>query len=346
LLLWFREGAELSYYSGKFFRQKDHWVYVRRPSFLHETKELKMVYSSSNRAWVIKWAHDHDEGSYLVKSSETDTFDIMSVADEKWYANLQAGDIPMDFLALACADCNTDSCSPDHGLCQDNVCVCYEGQTGLNCELHIPKCQYYAVDYRTKAGLPDRRGGAFFLDAEFTPNALEVGVDDTMQNVTIFDRPIYYHSLVKAVVVFSGRRWIMFGPEENIEGYENPCKCIFDGLAIDDSMTSLAAMRALQNHTKFIPLYFSSPMDYGTPTQGVDFRTLTWFSASKEVQDESRAAEVIMGFESSILGFAPDLESPMSAKFLCSECYENNDCQNYGICSRDWGICQCQLFYR
>ena len=142
----------------------------------------------------------------------------------------------------------------------------------------------------------------------------------------------------------------MFGPKESIdEEQPDPCSCVFDGLIIDEAMTSLEGLRALQDHTKFVPLYFSSPIDYGTPSQGVDFRSLTWFVAKEDASDYEDEAEgtinFILGYRSSIFGYMPDEEYPITAKFMCSECSDDSDCQNQGICNED-GQCQCQILYK
>lgn len=351
-------APELSYYSGRFVSEGNSWS--GRPSFLHETGELKMEYSSSDKAWVIKWAseldlpederyREHIVGSHLVKSSETDTYDVTTVADQPWYAHMQAGEIPMDWIAITCADCSTDRCWPEHGTCVDNVCECNDHHMGLNCEIHAPHCEFYALDYRTKAGLEDFRGGSFFLESEYTNNLNFTAADERWEDITIFDRPLYFHTGSKSILVFSGRRWIMLGPEENIEEMENdPCFCIFNEFNITKDMTSLKALKTLQNETDFIPLYFSSPMDYGTPSQGVDFRSLTWFVAMKdEPEEDEDTPEVILGYKSSIFGYVPDAEYPITAKFLCSECHADKGCHNQGLCYvRDGvGSCDCQALY-
>lgn len=340
-------APELSYYSGKFTSERN---WAGRPTFVHETGEMKLVYSSSDSAWVFKWTEEPDipedspyanyiRGSYLVRSSETDTFDVATVADQTWYAHMQAGDLPMDWLALTCADCNPGRCWPEHGKCVDNVCQCNEGQLGLNCEMAAPECGYYGLDYRTKGNLPDLRGGSAFLSNEFW----------MMEGIRIFERNFFVHFDKPVFIIFAGRRWIMFGTLGDIET-DNQLRISFTQPEILDelrNMTSLDSLRAIQSFSHLTPLYFSSPMDYGTSSNGVDFTSLTWFVAKEDKASTTRSnPEAILGYSSSVFGYMPDQEYPITAKFLCTQCFKDEDCHNDGKCNHiDDGSCQCPMFF-
>lgn len=89
--------CEVSYYSGIF---KGEGGFVGRPFFVHESGDLELWYSASDAAWLFRWTEEKmkrqteklkEQGEeditclndpFLIKSSSTDTYDVVTVADQ------------------------------------------------------------------------------------------------------------------------------------------------------------------------------------------------------------------------------------------------------------------------
>jgi len=335
-------GTDLSYYSGRFVSQ-GFWVWERedgREFYLHESGHVKLAYSTKEGAWLFKWNEPvDDEHSYLIKSSDTETYDVTSVSDNIWFANVDDDAKPMDWLSVSCNDCIESRCNPDYGTCQNNQCVCNDGRLGANCESESPQCSYYALDLRTKGSLSNYGGRSFFTNGQF-----EVLRDDNTtdfgRNLTIHYRNVYAHSQMHALIAFSGRRWIIFGSPlgDARDTSLHTLKRYFDEIFIYD-MNSLDALKTLANFSDFQPLFYSTPVDLsaGAPSNGGDFVGLSWQRAERE-EDKKIDGHTIFGYK-------PSDRYTSNAKFLCAECQADSDCQNEGLCDIEQRVCQCQMFY-
>jgi len=239
------------------------------------------------------------------------------VLKDTWFAATDnVGDIPMDWIAVTCNDCNEELCSPDVGQCVDNRCVCDDGFMGLNCEFEIPACKFIGLDYRSKESLPALPFASLFVENEY------VKLEDANGD-RFYDRPIYvsYNNEGKldVLIVFSGRRWIILGiPQQEVSNV--PITDFLDYLSANDPVnrpldTMLNITRSI---TEFQPLFFSTPVDYGTESYQVDPINVRWVLAQP---DDSLP----------LLGYRGDDSFDVSAKFICSHCNEtSNPCLNDG----------------
>lgn len=287
-----------------------------------------------------------------MKSSQTKGFDVTEVASQTWYnkplklvnGREQRGSVlPTDFLSLTCNDCTPDRCK--EGTCDNNQCICDEGFAGPSCEDKLPICAWYGLDLRSRKELANTPGASFFFQNEFQP------LD---QNYLFFDRYIYVpydlsteglygtglDTLVQNFVIFSGRRWIVFAaPLEKASdltvGGLLKILSVSNFTTTGDRAEILLELARLDNYD---PVYFSSPVDYGTPSWGMDLTLVTWVGV-----DGESSAEV-----STLETYKPNDNDPIPAHFLCSDCMNDIDvCRGRGKC--DWdhtGYCQCLPFYR
>jgi hypothetical protein len=141
---------ELAYLSGPFGWDGEQ---NNRPKYVDQSKTLQLRYSRSKKAWVFE-PIDPDRNHIIIKSSETDSFDVLSVAGLPWSQNTSAGFVTVDWLTLRNNECNEERCPTDRGACDDTqTCVCHEDFVGENCQFDAPKCQWYGLDLRTRSSL-------------------------------------------------------------------------------------------------------------------------------------------------------------------------------------------------
>jgi hypothetical protein len=330
---------ELPFLSGQFIakrRQNDRPVYVDR------TKTLKLRYSGSQKAWVFKPIDASNKTNILIKSSETKSFDVLSVANLPWFQNTAEGFVPVDWLTLRNHECNEDTCPHDRGSCDDgNNCVCREEYIGENCQLDAPNCRWYGLDLRTKSSLVNIPGGAFFLENEFIE----------LSESRLYGRKIYVptnHGVdlsVEHFVFFNGRRWmimssLMKNSTLTVQDFEEALN------RTDTSSLDINKLRLLtnyENQSLYKPTFFSSPVDLGTPSWTFDISSVTWVFAVEDIGKSKHSHFSGRGW------YRPDDDSPLSAKFICSECSNKThdgkgNCQKDGVCGQD-GYCSCLPFF-
>ena len=159
---------ELAYYSGD-FTSKGNKPEQGRFVYTDQSKTLQLAFCGAEQAWTVSRLDSNSTCAYIYKSSVTDTFDIMEVAERPWSVKTNVtGDVPVDGMKLVCNDCNSERCKPGQGKCVDNQCVCKpgRGRLGLNCELE-DNCLSYGIDSRTNDFLASTPGAAIFLQNNF-----------------------------------------------------------------------------------------------------------------------------------------------------------------------------------
>ena len=335
---------ELAYYSGKFTGDDvSKRVQNNRQYFIDSTGKVELKYSTSEKAWTFVFTNEPERG-YLIKSEETVSFDIADMASQAWYANTEEGVKPMDFLAMKCTDC-TEGEVTDEYTCKDNYRICNESHIGFECESVPADCRYYGLDLRTKGGLLNFPNANFFVNFEF----------QVLGNITVFDREIYVpfqyngaddEEKMKAFILFTGRRWAIMGPRET----EDPDTTVADfkdflyskqnfttfrnNLMMDEIIrmfrddkpnADLKSRHYIVNNSfrSYQPLYFSTPVDYGTPSYSFDPADVQW-AVAEPIDEELRGPN-------SLFEMRPNDDDVITARYLCSDCRDKPDlCRNDG----------------
>lgn len=343
------------YYSGVFEKAPTIFlddIHNRRPVYIDATNTLQLAWCEAKNAWTIS----HSIGSrceYIFKSQESLSFDVTDVAGTDWFVKTnQTGDFPVDWLALACNDCaeNEERCN---GECVENKCTNNDDPSlrGLNFEFPASTCSFFAADQTTTSSIYAISGASFFVDNYFfalpqteVNHRLVYTTGNLSNNTTSVDPG----DIVSAFLLFSGRRWIVFGfPQgltttltygelQTFTEKQNPETFPVQTLQIISSNPSFSAFR---------PIFFSSPVDYGTETYSVEPSAVTWLRAKEDPNE-------------SILGYRVDETKPLDVKLRCGGCNdETNPCENGGTCdsspdclggdcaSAEAGSCICPIFF-
>ncbi|CAB9518968.1 Notch ligand involved in the mediation of Notch signaling (By similarity) [Seminavis robusta] len=332
-------GPEWPYYSGRFHAMGGKSITERsngRVVYLEPTGTLQVGYCPSLPAWTVSNRTEvgDDFCSYMIRSEDTNTFDVVDVATDNWYAaTTTVGDVPMDWMAVVCADCNEDLCDPSVGQCVNNQCQCHKGFVGLNCEFEVPECTFLGLDMRSKGALPSLPFASLFLRNEFVKLEDDLGLADQFYN-----HPIYasYDEVgnINTLILFSGRRWIIMGtPQETTADFF--WDVFVDNLVANDVLNH--PLENLLNTTRtfssLTPFFFSGPVDFGTKTHQVDPIQTQWVLA---VQDESLP----------LLGYRGDDTFDVTFQFICSHCNDTYaPCMNGGTCNATSTYCDCPESY-
>jgi hypothetical protein len=321
---------ELAYYSGQFHQQGFGWTdrEANRVVYVDETDTLKLAYCNSATAWTISWKNASSTCEYLFKSDNTNSFDIVSVAGESWFVKTNIGDVPVDWLKVICNDCSTEICNPEHGTCARddskgstlNKCVCHKfpdwsttrksRPIGLNCDL-VAQCQYFAPDKRTTEKLPGIPGASYLIDLQF----VDLGRDIELENATMMhQQPIYIDvsslnsSYMNALMMFTGRRWVIFtAPDDS----EEPVIDIYEFAEfLQANDAEHKPVQTLRNFSKtyssFEPIFFSVPLNYGGESYNRE-AGVPWVLTEKEENY-------------TILSRHADDSQPLQVRYLCSDC--------------------------
>ncbi|CAB9500558.1 neurogenic locus notch homolog protein [Seminavis robusta] len=342
---------DLALYSGRFLAQGRQ---SSRTKYVDLSGTYKMRYSRSNKAWVLE-PNSLEKGPVVIMSSQTDSFDVTTVADQTWFHNTTAGFAPVDWFALSCHECE-NRCHQDRGKCENQVCICKEGFFGMSCEIETPECPHYAIDFRTRGTLGNIPGGSFFFDKLFA--SPDFAPANNMSRLEFNGRFVYlpYNPnwlrlsedyKVQNFMLFTGRRWMILGTQ-----LESDALAWIDFLnfmnatILSDNPSPAGKLQLLAKSPDYHPIFYSSPVDLSTPTWAYDPSTVTWVFVKPQKNPE----------ESLFFGTKPDDDDRLSAQFLCSACAYQNRTEGLGTCGNGGrctitlpesglGFCECSPFY-
>lgn len=112
-----------------------------------KTVGAEIIYCEDLESWVFRHANiftSHDdqteenECSWLLRSPQTESFDIIEVARESDWS-VWTGYIEPDYsISITCNECTENSGCNYHGDCIDQRCHCYKGKYGIHCEDERP----------------------------------------------------------------------------------------------------------------------------------------------------------------------------------------------------------------
>lgn len=338
------------------------------------TGSLRLAYCRTERAWCFSQESD-DPCDYIMKSSETENFDVIEIALDGWLVKTDSGDVPVDWLAVACYDCNKERCN---GVCRDNRCDCEDNQErlGFNCEFEIPTCRSYALDFRTKGSLASIPGARLFLETQFTSltGRLNRPYDQGFGWIPADDPPLTLNGrlwyvpnrlwhlpsnqrpgndggsyFVDSFMVFMGRRWVIFSVAPN----DTPPYTFVDfhvkirDIVMNLNNNNLDKLRAItrgEDFSAYKPAFFSTPVNFGSESHGVEPSGIQWVLATQDEKNSSMVSD-----------YHADGNSLVFAKLLCADCSNENDlivpnnkaaqsCFNDGMCTSE-GQCLCTFFY-
>ena len=252
-------------------------------------------YCPTNREWTFSVGSTVDPCDYtnvLVKSIETQTFDMTQVAGETWFVFRESVDqaIPMKdfFMAIVCQ--RADDCSGRGRCTRDNRCECQEGTFGVQCEHDANKtCPAVNLDER--------------FETQFQAVRPVSTAFDLVPNISVYNRPVYVNATTNDTIVFTGVRWAVTN---------------FDGLQISDvdQLESLEEQGWFQGNNIRVDLLsdrvlYQTPYDSETAPVGVH-----WWVVSN--RGSLRTAQLVEPLNPMVL--------------LCSTCSADNPCSFDNIC--------------
>lgn len=363
---------QFAYYSGIFERSLSGFLdglvgsQSNRPVYVEATNTFQLAWCRSEQAWTVSRISDADSCKYIFKSASTVSFDVLDAAGQAWfYNNLGRGDIPVDWLKIACNDCATNPrlC---HGDCIENTCQAktenrlvylnhtqsalpYSARLGMNFEFEFSNnCLYYSQEETTSSSLTGKEAGS--SDDREAPIAFKPITTDSaggaLLYVTANSRLVYSdgdhiaNEIAARILLFAGRRWIILEISKDIS-VSITAADRKNGLTYEEVGNNLAAFSAKPSPTTSIlllfsrkgykPGYFSSGVNYGTMDDSVEPSHVTWFQASNDMYEP-------------IFGVQPDESKPLDVKLQCSNCDRETPCKNGGVCRPD-GTCQCSVFH-
>ncbi|KAL9187447.1 hypothetical protein ACHAXT_001550 [Thalassiosira profunda] len=287
-----------------------------RPRYYEQNKEdgdpfvhtigAEIVYCAELEAWVFRHEmistspRDEDEEnecSWLLRSPETESFDIIEVAQEQNRWMIWEGRIEQEYsITITCNECYDEAGCNYHGDCVDQMCFCDdELYFGSHCEFDRP-CEVIRSE----------------KDANTTLHLVHDNADDMVHFVEVYGHPKYVaehmsgipHNLMKLkptddsfsdddffeihtemepfqqlltnytfVLRYTGRRWLgQIAPNGvhdvgfNEEEYHAYWDNTFSGLGVDDNATVI----------------ISAPTSHASPV-GVDFYEMR--RRNKEFED-------------------------------------------------------------
>jgi len=338
--------ADLEAFSGIFESEGNRpveWI-EQRMVYYDETETIRLSYCSSEKAWIFSYEKDDSpcETFFMKSSRSEDSFDVIEIAGQPWaFHDWETGEeSAVGWLSLGCNDCdkNKQLCKSSHGQCINRKCECMDGRMGVNCEYAEPTCGSLYMDVDTRASMAHVPGASVFQESEYVQlRANEIN----NWAVKISHHPIYVtkemgDSTNFAAMVFSGRRWVLFGklPEE------------FSALTPSDvygrlvqivlrKKTVISVLKTIQQELRpYKPLFFSSPINHGTTKEVVEPTNLDWVLSRRDSDSLS------------VLAYRADDQKPVSARFLCSDCDNRiNVFFNSGNCNADTRKCLCYPSY-
>ncbi|CAB9503367.1 expressed unknown protein [Seminavis robusta] len=373
-----------AYYSGIFTLQKDKMLASARPVYVDATGELRVGWCKAEKTWTIYNTtkddnSNNDACTFVFKSSKSDSFDVMEVAELTWYvADPGLGEVPVDRLGVFCFDCGNDReyCS-EGTFCnqeaKEKKCEKTENPTvGIRNEEAFPSCRLYGADRTTIAGIASS-SMASLLREVFRPldnatkfngmpiqavdyfDKLPAGVDiwfshsegilhefsakgdetwEVLVNAAREYAPEIFNDdgydvdttkilearVVSKFVLFTGRRYVVFGLGE---GKVSKLKWAdFADWLYRETRTIPQVLNRIRTHEhskQHLPLFFSSPVDFGKPSYAVEPTSVTWYRAKKS--------------KDPILGYEADESQPLDVSMQCLECDDITDpCRNDQVC--------------
>ena len=347
---------QLAYFSGVFYQDHDHDRINVRASYVYASSSfqgtLRLAYCDTIGAWTISTGGECSKDSIYVSSSPTDTYDITSHRLDSWYfIHPQTGvRVPADRFVMACIDCDNSvfgNCAPEHGACIHNECVCNDDRFGLFCEYEQP-CEILSQDERT-APLPAVMGVSlptnnYELMRYSNGDLVQLNNKPVFISTTYFDERNQVGSML---LLFFGRRWAItfdmflfheFDPcWDNFVHLIEMHKSAFVQEAVTKcpppSRDTLAEYLSQKFHPsesgsiRYIPFFFSSPMDFGTPSDGPAPVEVTWFRSQ------------LKHFETN---WQVDTSLPVETAMLCALCdNSSNPCKSFRQCNAETGNCDC-----
>lgn len=170
-------------------------------------QKAKIAYCGRIDAWTFNWdksdnSDDIDPCDWKARSSSTSAFDLTETVSAPWYfQNEFQREILLEPFYLSCYDCEDqdEQCS-GRGKCDNAVCDCDDGWSGLRCEFPEP-CGIMHVS-------ADRRLSSFPGIKKWS-NDFEILMDEK-GIINTYSRPVYIGQATQDdfnIIVFTGRRW-------------------------------------------------------------------------------------------------------------------------------------------
>lgn len=292
------------------------------------------AYCQSDNAWTFGYRGDGQEPDpckdWVLLSAQTDTFDVVDLANLDWTVRSDDREINLDHFHLKCMDCgNAVPGQPEcygRGSCSDAVCECDQGWYGLRCEFHEP-CTDLEVDVRFD-GFEDAREWS-------TSYTILKNGEDT---VTAYSHPVYIGvENPDDVLAFTGRRWMATYAQlldldsSNID-VRQPDE---DKIQVREEASARFAEYFLNGFhaywSNFEVSFLTEPTDIGTELNSVQPTELAWYAALSKSEEHPHD---LQGIDRAI--------GRVKVALLCSVCdHDENPCRSNGVCVE--GKCQCAI---
>ncbi|KAL3910486.1 MAG: hypothetical protein SGARI_002101, partial [Bacillariaceae sp.] len=289
--------SELPLYSGVYFvdkkkRENDRYVYSDEVSGWNLFR-----YCRSEGAWVFGYIDidsvddetfnlfvediDNyydlicDPVNWLSKSPSTRSFSILDVKPSDWLTASTEDNLlvyPSEHFVMQCLDCSATTCNSLGGTCEydpdlseDQVCVCYDGFFGNECQFNVNTTVCDSITYDHRFG-PFQEGGIDFA------TRFDLVVDAEGRFMDFFGKAVYAYTHQENeagfgwmdVVAYYGRRYFLT---------EVNWRELFPNATVDTAARMyIEHIRSLREYgwalgfgeNETIPFFVSDPLDLGT----------------------------------------------------------------------------------
>ncbi|CAB9499182.1 Teneurin transmembrane protein [Seminavis robusta] len=352
---------------GQYIRHHGRHIYdfvVQDPRRSKQTMRtpFKIAYCRPLRAWTLSRATAEPCQDYLLRSSPTQAYDLLSLTESvSWHVLSRGGEeAPLDDFSVACADCAhgqgraTSSSSFGYHCINDTTAV-NALQDGGNRTMQVPSapCANLTWDRRflpfpdviwkpssadAKGSLPDYFDNeASAITGGVDPHSLleiVVGANGNMLKEPHFQRPVYWSHFddQMVLVMFVGRRWVIVQLRKDVvftwrshpERHMERLLSLWTQFAEHWISSSSSNDDSKLAQPEIVPIFLSEPASLSV--RDINLATpagLQWYYVQQDRRNLAVGSYLAVG-------------QPIETVLLCAVCnQESNPCHSGGFCHQE-----------